>query len=123
MRRMRPLFRLWVFLFFSFLGCAALGANGEDRTSMPNREKLDPALLVEMENGRSDRPDREINLLIRTRKPVDDAEKGEIEKRRGKIGSVIGDIVTLRAPVDSIPAIADLDFVVYIEKAKKMRLH
>ena len=90
---------------------------------MPNREKLDPALLVEMENGRSDRPDREINLLIRTRKPVDDAEKGEIEKRRGKIGSVIGDIITLRAPLDSIPAIADLDFVLYIEKAKKMRLH
>ena len=89
---------------------------------MPNREKIDPALFVEMENGRSGGADQEIGLLVRTQKPIDDAEKGEIEKRNGKIGSVIGDIVTLRAPIDSIPAIASLDFVVYIEKAKRLRL-
>jgi hypothetical protein len=109
-------------VFFSFLGCAALGTTEEIRSAMPNREKIDPALWVEMESGRSDRSGREIGLLIRTKKEIDAAERGEIEKRNGKIGSVIGDIVTARAPIDAVPAIAGLDFVVYIEKAKRMRL-
>lgn len=120
MKRNRPRFILFI-IFLSFLGCAAVGATGESRSAMPNREKIDPALSVEMENGRSGGADQEIGLLVRTKRPIDDAEKGEIEKR-GKIGSVIGDIVTLRAPIDSIPAIASLDFVAYIEKAKRLRL-
>lgn len=119
MRTNRPLLGIFIFVLSSFLGCAAVGATGESRSAMPNREKIDPALLAEMGEGRSD---REIGLLVRTQQPIDDIERGEIEKRNGKIGSVIGDIVTLRAPLDAIPAIASLDFVVYIEKAKRLRL-
>ncbi len=45
-----------------------------------------------------------------------------IEKEGGKIGSVIGDIMTVKIPVKALSKIADFDFVVYIEQAKKQQL-
>jgi hypothetical protein len=86
------------------------------------REKVDPALLAEMEGAPSVQPEKKIGVLVRTKKKIDEIEKKEIEKRGGEIGSVIGDVASLQLPIEAVPSIAALDFVISIEKAKKQRL-
>ncbi|MGB3941038.1 MAG: hypothetical protein WBK96_06065 [Candidatus Manganitrophaceae bacterium] len=86
-------------------------------------EKIDPMLRMEIERLASlARTDEEIDLLIRTRMEINPSERAEIEKRGGKIGSVIGDILTVRIEAGAVLEIADLEFVVSIEKAKRLRL-
>ena len=108
------------------LGCSMYSGTPQELSQNKparNMNKLDPSLLVEIKKLEStQQTDQEIEALIRTKKEISEIEKGAIEKEGGRIGSVIGDIVTVRIPVKSISKITDLDFVVYIEKAKKQQL-
>lgn len=108
------------------LGCSTSNGTPQalsQNTPSKNMNKVDPSILIEIKKFEStQQTDQEIEALIRTKKEVTAVEKGLIEKEGGKIGSVIGDIVTVRIPVKGISKIADFDFVVYVEKAKKQQL-
>ncbi len=83
--------------------------------------KVDPSLLAEINTlTAGQQADREIDVIIRTRGQMRPSERVEIEKTGGQISSVLGDIAVARVPVGRIADIARLDFVIYMEKAKKM---
>jgi len=108
-----------IIAIFLSLVCSSACAH----VSKANMNKIDPYLLIEIEKLKStQQTDREVAVLIRTKKEITTDEKGIIEKEGGKIGSVIGDIMTVKIPVKALSTIADLDFVVYIEQAKKQQL-
>ncbi len=112
-----------IFIFLIVLGCSAFGRKESDPPSTVNREKIDPSLLMEIEKLKSSQQmGQEISVLIRTKREIDVTERAAIEERGGKIGSVIGDIVIVRIPTRAVLEIADLDFVIYIEKSKKLQL-
>lgn len=78
---------------------------------------------MEIERLKSDRQmDQEIRVLIRTKKEIDATERAALEKKGVKIGSVIGDILTAIIPARTISEIAALEFVLFIEKSKTLRL-
>lgn len=118
--------KVLIFISVIVLGCST--ANGtpqalSQNTPSKNMNKIDPSILIEIKKHESiQQADQEIEALIRTKREVTAVEKGVIEKEGGRIGSVIGDIVTVRVPVKALSKIADLDFVIYIEKAKKQQL-
>lgn len=86
-------------------------------------QKLDPSLLMEIERLKSDRQmDQEIKVLIRTKDEIDATERARLEEKGVKVGSVIGDILTAMVPVQAISEIATLEFVLFIEKSKTLRL-
>jgi hypothetical protein len=102
--------------------------SGEPGRSLRNnpesyRQKLDAALLFDVERSGSDSElDRPVDVLIRTRARITAEEKAIIEERGGRIGSITGDVLTATIPVRMLPDVAGLDFVVFVEKAKKPRL-
>ena len=84
---------------------------------------MDPSLLIEMDRLKSAQQlNEEIEVIIRTKEEISAAERVEIERNGGKIGSVIGDIITARIPAHAISKMASMEFIVYIEKAKKQQL-
>lgn len=87
------------------------------------KNKIDPSILLDIKRLKaSHRMNEVIEVIIRTKKEITATEKAEIERNGGKISSVIGDIFTAKIPAQAISKIANLDFVVYIEKAKKQQL-
>lgn len=108
-----------ILLFYSAVACAT----PHEKAPGDHTEKIDPSLLIEIKKLESAQQiDVEVEVLIRTKKVISAVETGKMEKEGVKIGSIIGDILTARIPVKAIPKIADLDFVIYIEKAKKQQL-
>lgn len=86
-------------------------------------QKLDPSLLIEVERLKSDRQmDQEIKVLIRTKDEIGATKRAALEKKGAKVGSVIGDILTATVPARAISEIAALEFVLFIEKPKTLRL-
>jgi hypothetical protein len=109
------------------VACSVSGPKGKDLSPQHDDrdragiEKIDPALRIEIDKLASGRPSgREIDILIRTAGPIDQAQRRELETRGCEIRSVIGNIVTARAPAKNVKDIAGLTFVVYIDKAKKL---
>lgn len=92
-------------------------------TMQLSSEKIDPSLLVEVNKFKdSSRSDKEIEVLIRTKEKITSREVATLEEKGAKVGSVIGNILTAKIPVQTIKDIAELDFIIYIEKAKKVLL-
>lgn len=92
--------------------------DGRDSTSV---ERLSPALRIEINNLLSGgQPDREVDILIKTSGPIDQALRRELEKRGCEIRSITGDIVTARAPARNVADIAGLKLIIYIDKSKKL---
>ncbi len=117
-----PAQQLLIFIFFLCLGFSVFGVGEMDAAATMNEGKIDPSLLIEIEKLKSEQqPDREIDVLIRTQKEINNLERAAIEKKDGKIGSVIGDILTARIPARAISEIAGLEFIVYIEKSKRQQ--
>lgn len=108
------------------LGCSTPNGTPQalsQNTPSKNMNKIAPLILIEIKKHESSQQtDQEIDALMRTKKEISAVERGAIEKEGGRIGSVIGDIVTVKIPMKALSKIADLDFVVYIEKAKKQQL-
>lgn len=119
--------KVLLFTLSLVFGCSAMGS-GEPGRSLRNnpesyRQKLDAALLFDVERSGSDSElDRPVDVLIRTRARITAEEKAIIEERGGRIGSITGDVLTATIPVRMLPDVAGLDFVVFVEKAKKPRL-
>lgn len=110
--------------FVILICCSAVACMASDKhVPIYSTDKIDPSLLMEIEKYKSTQQiHSEVAVLIRTKKEVDAMGREAIEKEGGRIGSVIGDIMTAKVPVMAISKIAAFDFVVYIEKAKKQRL-
>ncbi len=84
-------------------------------------KKMDPSLLAEVNKLPAEQQaDREIDVIIRTSGQIGPSERAVIEKMGSQISSVLGDIVVARVPVGRIIDIARLDFVIYMEKSKKL---
>lgn len=117
---------LILLIHLSLSGCPAAELQGvprhDQRRTAEKQEKLDPSLLIEVNRLTSQREaDREIDVLIRTRGPVDPSRRAEIEKRGGRVGSTLGDISTARVPAGRMEDVAQLEFVIFIEKAKRLQ--
>jgi len=117
-----------ILLILSLSGCSATELNGQgipsyDRGQISEKQaKLDPSLLIEVNRLTSQQQaDREIDVLIRTRGSLDLSRREAIEKRGGRISSVLGDISTARIPAGRIEDVAGLEFVISIEKAKRLQ--
>lgn len=125
-RKILHLSKISVFVFLAFFGCSAYGGKGapspEDNGGKMNANKIDPSLLAEIERLKAGpEANQEIDVLIRTKKEIDPTEREAIEKQGGRVGSVLGNILTARVPAGSVKRISDLDFVLYIERSKKER--
>ena len=108
----------WILL----AGCNG-GAPGKNATETPtadNRSKLDPALLMTIQNSNS--AAQTVGVLIHTRGEIDARQRAALESRSARIGSVSGDVVTATVPVQAVSGIADLEFVLRIEMSKAQRL-
>ncbi len=89
-----------------------------DEVSM---KKVDPSLLVEINKLPAEQQaDGWIDVIIRTSGQIGPSERAEIERMGGRISSVLGDVVVARIPAGRIIDIARLDFIIYMEKAKKL---
>jgi hypothetical protein len=119
--------KVLLFTLSLVFGCSAMGSGEPGRSLRSNpesyRQKLDAALLADLQRFESGaEADRPVETLIRTRARITPEERSMIEERGGKIGSIMGDVLTATIPVRALPDVAGLDFVVFIEKAKKPRL-
>jgi|GEM_PF-3454663 len=109
-------------LLLAGLGCVAANDKPADVLAASGTEKMDAGLQMEIHRQRAEQPDREIAVLLRTRKEINAAERTLLESKGVKIGSVLGDIATARIPANAIADIAALEFVVFIEIAKRQQL-
>lgn len=110
---------------FGFAGCSGGALTGDQLTpsAKMSNEKIDPSLSMAIENSKSGQPpDREVDVLIRTKNEINTAQRAAMERNGARIGSVMGDILTARVPAGAVSEIAKLEFVVYIEMSKKQRL-
>ncbi len=120
--------RCFQFLFITLLlyacstpGLTEQGAPPRSTDTEPVSRKVDPSLLAQINNLPTDqRTGQEIDVIIRTKGQMSAFERAQIEKMGGPVSSVLGDIAVARVPVGRIADIARLDFVIYIEKAKKV---
>ena len=111
---------LVIFGFAVVLGCAPCSGNRQAfQQNMPvnNRNKIDAGILTDIKSNQ--RAGQEVSILIKTKAEITAVQKGMIEKEGGRIGSVIGDIITVTTPIEAVSKIANFDFVVYIEKARR----
>jgi len=83
-------------------------------------DKIDTGILMNMKSN--PQKGQEVSALIKTKSAITTVQQEMIKKEGGRIGSVIGDIVTVTMPIEAVSKIANLDFVVYIEKAKRLKL-
>lgn len=99
------------------------GANKSATVIVMNRKKIDPSLLIELEcMETSGQLANEVSVIIRSESVLNAEQRSEIERNGGKINSIAGDILTAVIPGSNIPAIADLKFILYIEKSKSQKL-
>jgi hypothetical protein len=116
-----------VFSFAALAGCSASGRTLEDnQTGRPDEDrlvsqKLDPALLIELNSSAAQEADGVIAVLIKTTGPITPSQRAELERVGVVIGSVLGDIVTARIPRGRIIDAVRFDFIVRMEKANKLR--
>ncbi len=111
------------FFFLFFYGCAAFG--GKENSHLPEKgpARIDPAIMADLEGLKSGRiPDREIDVLIRTERGLTEGERTALERNGVVINSSIGNVLSARVRLGSIEDISRLEFVTYIEKARKQRL-
>ena len=103
-------------------GCngGAPGRNAAETSATGQQSKLDPALSMTIQNSTS--PAQTVDVLIRTRGEIDSRQRVALESQGARIGSVIGDVVTATVPLQAVPGIADLEFVVRVEMSKAQRL-
>ncbi len=118
----------------SFLACTALLAianscieskttvshtgTHEEQVDLSMRRKFDPQILIKIEQPSGN---KQFNVIVRTTTPIDASHKALLEQKGIEIGSIHGDIFTAIVSAKSLIEISKLDFVVYIEMAKKMR--
>jgi len=111
------------FIFLVFYGCAAFG--GKENSDLPKnvQARIDPAIMADLARLKSgENPNREIDVLIRTERALTAGERTVLERNGAHISSSIGNVLSARVPLGSIEGISRLEFITYIEKAKKQRL-
>jgi|GEM_PF-3234168 len=108
---------LWLSLIASGFGFRPVG----DPSAL-NAGKIDPVLILQVRHLLSEqRGDEIVHVLIRLRGEATTVQRGAIEQKGGKIETALGDVLTVRVPAASVFEISDLDFITYIETAKKQR--
>jgi len=120
---------LLLFISCSFAGCPTAELNGQGAASFEKtgpaaagQNKLDPSLLIEIGKLKSEhREEQEVAVLLKTKGPLDPVRRAEVEKQGATIGSVLGDIATARIPAGRVEDVSKLEFVIFIEKAKKLQ--
>jgi hypothetical protein len=107
--------------------CSTIGPQGRAQPDIQvvpesgSMNKLSPALRFELRGQKAgDQTGRWLDILIRTAGPIDEAQRNRLEEKGCEIRSIFGDIVTGRALSGNIRDIAGLDFVLHIDKAKKL---
>ena len=86
-------------------------------------EKIDPSLSVAIQNpGQTNQATQHVEILIRTRGEINAAQRAALEAKGARIGSVMGDVLTASVPVQAVPGIANLDFVLRMELSRTERL-
>ena len=111
-------------IMLGLVGLLALAGCIGESIRNDTQDKIDPALKLVIQAVESgNQPESEVNVLIRTRDEMDITQHNALERNGVRIGSVMGDVLTASVPVRAVTEIASLDFVVYIEMSKKLRLH
>jgi hypothetical protein len=112
-----------IFIFLVFYGCAAFGGKKSNDLPESGPARIDPAIMADLEGLKSGgNPDRKIDVLIRTERELTAGERTALERNGAVISSSIGNVLSARVRLGSIKSISRLEFVTYIEKAKKQRL-
>ena len=119
---MKKLLLIGTVLAFTFVA-AAHAAEKLDFEKSPNFKKLDGrarmAWIAGMKNG-GDK--KELDCLIKVAAKMTPEQKSKLVGAGYKPGTIIDTIVTGKAPVNKVPAIAALDFVKALELAVPLNL-
>ena len=122
-------YRCGLAVFIMLVACSTPGLNEKalpaqhDGRASTSIEKLAPALRIEIDKRISGgHPEGAIEILIRTAGPIDQAQRRELEKKGCEIRSLLGNIATARAPARNILDIAGLEYITYMDIAKRLYL-
>lgn len=85
------------------------GCKKEEREAI--EAKCDASLRLRAEELAKSSPDSLLDVLGKAAGPVDDAQRGKLEKAGARLGTVTGDTFTSRVAVKKLGSVAALDFV------------
>lgn len=108
-------------LVFLMLACSHAPSVSQSLPSS-SRSKLDPLLLRRLDelNGLG-QSDQQIAVLVRTVSEISPDQEHRLERLGVTIHSKLGVILSAVLPARSIPDAAQLDFIVRIELAKRLK--
>ncbi len=106
---------LFLIIPLMILGCSA--------SSEYKSEKMDAPLLQRIHQLEKEDPNAVLQFAGKTNTPINDEMKKEIKSIGITTESIIGDIFTASGNVESIKKASLLDFVVYLEIAKKLDIN
>lgn len=117
--------KMIVLIFVLVLGCTAVGNTPISNVDMENnradQRKIDSRLLAQI-NQSDLKAGETLSVLIRTQCPIQSNQQAQLEKAGVMVGTVVGDILTATLQVSAIFEVAKFEFIVYIEKARKVQL-
>jgi hypothetical protein len=108
--------------FISSVAFAAEGctSNGILSLDAAIKSKLAPAILIQIESLNKECAGQELlKVIVRTKDEISSSQRKEIEGTGLTIASVFSNIFTAAGSYKSVIDTAGLDFVIYIEPAKK----
>lgn len=105
-------------ILISFGGVLLL--NGCAASAEYNSSKMDTSLNQKITSLEKEDSDTIINFTGKTRGSINDQMKSELEGTGINIETAVGDIFTANGDVESVKKVSLLDFVVYLELAKKL---
>lgn len=104
-------------LSFQIIACFSIAAEGPLKSP-----KIGPELHQRLEHlTQKQLQETTLNLIVRTQSPLTTHERKRLKDRGAIVHTVLVDVVTLTAPAASVYQIAELDFIVQLDLAKRMR--
>jgi hypothetical protein len=85
-----------------------------------NPEKMDSDLTRQIQAAEKENPDALIQFTGKCSSDINQEMRIELESRDINIGTVIRDIFTAEGRAESIKKISMLEFIVYLESAKRL---
>ncbi len=106
---------IWVILISGF---SILNLRCSSAEYIP--EKLESSLYQEIRNYENSSPSTTIQFMGKASNNINEDMKSQLGKTGISVESIVGDIFTASGNAESIKKITLLDFVVFLELAKKM---
>ena len=116
---------------FAFIGVSLFTCKGPEPSELTQPEtteafmqeygkKLGPSLKLNLLTAKEEADDAQLSLLVQLSERPAEPKRRELEALGAEIRTEAGDVLTLSLPSQALAALAELDYIVYLELSRSL---